>query len=50
MSDTLNVGEVQAIVVESKETKLLSMNIDNHRLSIFMEKSFDHNRLYNDLK
>ena len=50
MSDTLNVGEVQAIVVESKETKLLSMNIDNHRLSIFMEKSFDHNKLYNDLK
>jgi predicted regulator of Ras-like GTPase activity (Roadblock/LC7/MglB family) len=50
MTDTLQMGDANTIVVESEKTKLLSMNVNNHRLSIFMEKSFDHNKLYNDLK
>jgi len=50
MTETLQMGEVNKIVVESEETKLLSMNINNHRLSIFMEKSVDHNKLYRNLK
>ena len=50
MTETLQMGEVDNIVVESEETKLLSMNINSHRLSIFMEKSFDHNSLYKNLK
>ena len=50
MTEALQMGEVNKIVVESEETKLLSMNINNHRLSIFMEKSVDHNKLYRNLK
>ena len=50
MTEALQMGEVNKIVVESEETKLLSMNINNHRLSIFMEKSVDHNQLYRNLK
>ena len=50
MTEALQMGEVDTIVVESEETKLLSMNISNHRLSIFMEKSVDHNKLYKNLK
>ena len=50
MTEALQMGEVDTIVVESEETKLLSMNINNHRLSIFMEKSVDHNKLYKNLK
>ena len=50
MTEALQMGEVNTIVVESEETKLLSMNINNHRLSIFMEKSVDHNKLYKNLK
>jgi len=50
MTDTLQVGEVDTIVVESEKTKLLSMNVNDQRLSIFMEKSVDHNKLYNELK
>jgi predicted regulator of Ras-like GTPase activity (Roadblock/LC7/MglB family) len=50
MTETLQMGEVDTIVVESEETKLLSMNINNHRLSIFMEKSVDHNKIYKNLK
>ena len=50
MTEALQMGEVDTIIVESEETKLLSMNINNHRLSIFMEKSVDHNKLYKNLK
>jgi len=50
MTETLQMGEVDTIVVESEETKILSMNINNHRLSIFMEKSVDHNRICRSLK
>ena len=49
MTETLQMGEVDTIVVESEETKLLSMTINNHRLSLFMEKSVDHNKLYKKL-
>ena len=50
MTDTLQMGEVDNLVVESEETKLLSMTVNDHRLSIFMEKSVDHNKLYKNLK
>lgn len=50
MTEALQMGEVDTIVVESEETKLLSMNINNHRLSIFMEKSVNHNKIYKNLK
>ena len=50
MSETLQMGEVNNIVVESKETKLLSMNVNNNCLSIFMEKNVDHDKLYKSLK
>jgi predicted regulator of Ras-like GTPase activity (Roadblock/LC7/MglB family) len=50
MTEALQMGEVETIIVESEETKLLSMNINNHRLSLFMEKSVDHNNLYKNLK
>jgi predicted regulator of Ras-like GTPase activity (Roadblock/LC7/MglB family) len=50
MTEALQMGEVETIIVESEETKLLSMNINNHCLSLFMEKSVDHNNLYKNLK
>ena len=46
----LQIGEVDRIVVESDETKLVSMNTDANRLSIFMENSVDHNKLCKSLK
>lgn len=50
MTETLHLGEIDTIVLESEETKLLSMNTNNHRLSIFMEKSVDHNKLFKNNK
>jgi predicted regulator of Ras-like GTPase activity (Roadblock/LC7/MglB family) len=50
MTEDLQMDEVNSIVVESEETKILSMNIDNHRLSLFMEKHVNHDKLYKKLK
>jgi len=50
ITEALQMGEVDTIVVENEETKLLSMNINNHHLSLFMEKSVDHDKLYKKLK
>ena len=50
MTKTLELGDVDNIITESEENKLLSVNIDDSRVSIFMEKSVDHNKLYKDLK
>ena len=50
IAKTLQIGEVEKIIVESEETKVMAMNTKNRRLSIFMEKSVDNNKLYDSLK
>ena len=50
MIEDLQMGEADTIVIESEETKILSMNIDNHRLSLFMEKHVNHDKLCKRLK
>jgi predicted regulator of Ras-like GTPase activity (Roadblock/LC7/MglB family) len=50
MTESLQMGEPKKIVLEGEETKILSMNVNNYRLSIFMEKSVNHNKLYKNLK
>lgn len=50
LAETLQIGEVDKVIVESEEAKIMAMNTKNHRLSIFMEKSVDHDRLYKSLK
>ncbi len=42
-------GEVDTILLEGEGAKVLSMMVNNHRLSIFMEKNVDHNKLCKDL-
>ena len=49
MTKTLQMGEIETIVVESEEIKLLSMVINDHRLSLFMEKNLDHDKLSKNL-
>ena len=49
MSAMFEVGEVESIITEGENTKILSRVVNDHRLSIFMEKSVDHNRLCKDL-
>jgi predicted regulator of Ras-like GTPase activity (Roadblock/LC7/MglB family) len=49
LADQFNVGEVVSIVVEGKNTKMLSMITGENRISIFMEKSVDAETLKNAL-
>ena len=49
MSAMFEIGEVDSIITEGEDTKILSRVVNDHRLSIFMEKNFDHNRLCKDL-
>ena len=50
LTEELQMGEMNNMVMESEETKVLSMNIDANRLSIFMEKHVNHDKLYKKLK
>jgi len=50
ITETLKLGEVDRIVLETEETKLLSMKTNDHNLSIFMEKTVDHDKLSKSLK
>jgi predicted regulator of Ras-like GTPase activity (Roadblock/LC7/MglB family) len=50
IAETFQVGEVETVVLEGDETKLLSMKIDEKVLSIFMEKTVDHNKVCTELK
>ena len=50
IAETLQIGEVDKIIVESEETKLMSMKLDNKLLSIFMAQTVDHNKLYEELR
>jgi predicted regulator of Ras-like GTPase activity (Roadblock/LC7/MglB family) len=50
LTEDLQIGEVDNVILESEETKLLAMNINNSHISIFMEKDVDHEKLYKSLK
>jgi predicted regulator of Ras-like GTPase activity (Roadblock/LC7/MglB family) len=49
MSAMFEIGEVESIITEGEDTKILSRVVNDHRLSIFMEKNVDHNKLCKDL-
>jgi predicted regulator of Ras-like GTPase activity (Roadblock/LC7/MglB family) len=49
ISAMFEIGEVDSIITEGEDTKILSRVVNDHRLSIFMEKNVDHNRLCKDL-
>jgi predicted regulator of Ras-like GTPase activity (Roadblock/LC7/MglB family) len=49
ISNIFNLGEIKTILLEGVDTKILSLVIGDHRLSIFMEKNVDHNTIYKDL-
>ena len=42
ISNLLEIGDAESILVEGKETNALCMNIDGNKISIFMDKDADH--------
>ena len=50
VSEELQMGDIKKILVESENSKFLSTTIDDQRLTIFMEKNVNHNKIYKELK
>jgi len=40
-SELFNLGKIKSIIVEGKDVKKLSLTVDENRISIFMEKNTD---------
>jgi predicted regulator of Ras-like GTPase activity (Roadblock/LC7/MglB family) len=49
ISDLFNVGNAKSIVVEGRNTKMLSVIIGENRISIFMDKNVDAETVRNSL-
>lgn len=45
LSHLFGLGKIRSVVLEGKDVKILCMTIDDHRLSVFMEKTIDHNSI-----
>ena len=50
ISEELQIGEPEKILVESEDSKFISMNIDDQLLTVFMDKNVNHDKIYKELK
>lgn len=49
LSETFELGKICSIVLEGKKAKILLLKKGEQELTIFMEKSVDHNNIYKEL-
>jgi len=49
LSELFNLGETRNIVVEGKEVKVLSLTVDENRISIFADKDVDFGKILKKL-
>jgi predicted regulator of Ras-like GTPase activity (Roadblock/LC7/MglB family) len=49
LSNTFKLGDVKQVLVEGCDSKLLSFTAGDNKISVFMEKTVDHNRIRKDL-
>ncbi|MGB9134534.1 MAG: hypothetical protein WCC63_02965 [Candidatus Bathyarchaeia archaeon] len=49
LSNTFKLGDVKHVLVEGNNSKLLSFIAGDNKVSVFMEKNVDHNRIHKDL-
>ena len=49
VSEVFGIGDVYSVVVEGKDAKVLSMSAGDRRLSIFMRRDVDHEKIRKDL-
>jgi predicted regulator of Ras-like GTPase activity (Roadblock/LC7/MglB family) len=45
LSQTFGLGEIEDVVVEGKNVKLLSLTIGENDISVFMDKNVDHTKI-----
>jgi predicted regulator of Ras-like GTPase activity (Roadblock/LC7/MglB family) len=50
IKEKLDLGDLENIVLESNDKKLIFKNIDSDQVTIFMEKTTDHNKICKNLK
>jgi predicted regulator of Ras-like GTPase activity (Roadblock/LC7/MglB family) len=49
LSETFELGKISSIVLEGKNAKILLLKKGEQELTVFMEKSVDHNAVYREL-
>jgi predicted flap endonuclease-1-like 5' DNA nuclease/predicted regulator of Ras-like GTPase activity (Roadblock/LC7/MglB family) len=49
LSYVFKLGETKQVLVEGHEVKLVSLTVGDSKVSVFMEKTVDHKRVYKDL-
>ncbi|MDI6905624.1 MAG: hypothetical protein QMD13_09120 [Candidatus Bathyarchaeia archaeon] len=49
LSELFNLGEIKNTVVEGKDTKMLSLTINENKISVFMEKNADSEKVLRKL-
>ncbi|MCZ2809472.1 MAG: hypothetical protein JSV87_01490 [Candidatus Bathyarchaeota archaeon] len=49
LSSLFKLGKTCSVVLESKDMKVLCMTVNDHRLSVFMEKTVNHDPIYKKL-
>lgn len=49
LSHAFEIGKLRNVVVEGKDLKILLLTSGDNRISIFMEKSVDHTRIYKEM-
>ncbi|MBS7608246.1 MAG: roadblock/LC7 domain-containing protein [Candidatus Bathyarchaeia archaeon] len=45
LSETFSLGEVKNILIEGKETRILSLTVGDNKISVFMEKNADLDKI-----
>jgi predicted regulator of Ras-like GTPase activity (Roadblock/LC7/MglB family) len=49
LSKTFELGEIQNVLLEGNDAKILSLKVEDQRLSIFMERTVSHEKIHKDL-
>jgi len=49
LSELFNLGEVSDVIIEGKNAKMLSLSVNENKISVFMEKDADHGKILRKL-
>jgi predicted regulator of Ras-like GTPase activity (Roadblock/LC7/MglB family) len=49
-SDIFDLGNVDTIIVEGKNAKMLSLTIDENRISVFMQRNASHEKVLKKIR
>jgi len=50
LSELFNIGTANHIIIQGKDVKMLSLSMGENKLSVFLEKNADHQKILKKLK